>query len=341
MKAAIVREIGSVAVEDIPEPTPNDYQAVAEVLCWTTCNSTDYRVVQGNMGWNTPLPTVLGHETVGRVVAVGPKVRSYQVGDLLLRVTAVYPGTQMAGYSSALGSFTEIGLATDTDAMKADGLDTSGMVITHFLHQKVPAGMDAGDATMLINLRESYSWIRKLEVAGKSVLVIGDGPVGQGFVQSASVCGAGPVIFSGHHEARLEVGRKAGADHTVNSRRVDLFEAVRDLTAGRGVDVLVDCIGDQRLLGQALDLVRPDGKVAAYGSPKIPPTGPKPEDRRIQQIRTDEAGAHDEVLRLVEAGRIVPRIFWSDRLRYDQIGEAIRRIGSREAVGKIVMDVRS
>jgi threonine dehydrogenase-like Zn-dependent dehydrogenase len=111
------------------------------------------------------------------------------------------------------------------------------------------------------------------------------------------------------------------------------------VAGGAGVDVLVDCIGDQRLLAQCLALVKPEGKVAAYGSPKIPPTGPRPDDSRIVAIGTDEAGYHDEVLRLIAAGRIDPRNFWSDRLSYTDVGEAIHRIRTRQAVGKVVMDL--
>lgn len=337
MKAAVVREFGQVGIEEVPEPIPNDYQAVAEVLCWATCNSTDYRVVQGTMGWNTPLPLILGHETVGRVIAVGPKVRNYRVGDVLLRVTAVYPGTRMGEYGSALGSFTTIGLATDTEAMKADGLDTNGMVITHFLHQKVPTEMNPADAAMIINLREALSWVKLLGVTGKTVLVVGDGPVGLGFTQSASVRDAERVILLGHHDERLALGRKVGATDTINSRGLDFIVAVRELTAGQGVDVLIDCIGDQKVLAQALSLVRADGKVAAYGSPKIPPTGPKAEDARIVSIRTDEPGAHEEILRLIDEGRIAPGNFYSDSLRFDQIDEAISLIGERKARAKIVL----
>lgn len=339
MKAAVVREFGSVVIEDVPDPVPNDYQAVAQVLCWATCNSTDYKLVQGTMGWNTPLPFVLGHETVGRVIAVGPQVRSYRVGDVLLRVTAVYPGTTMGEYGSALGSFTDIGLATDTEAMKADGLDVSGLTITHFLHQKVPATMDPGDAAMMINLREALSWIKKLKVEGSTVLVVGDGPVGLAFVQAAAVRGAERIILSGHHANRLRLGEEIGADSVINSRVVDTVPAVMDLTNGRGVDVLVDCVGDQKALGEALTVVSADGQVAAYGVPKVPPTGPQPEDPRMVKIATDEPGAHDEVLALIAEKRINPKKFYHDRLHYSQIQQAITRIGRREVLGKVVLDL--
>jgi len=339
VKAAVVREIGSVGIEDIPEPVPNEYQAVTEVLCWATCNSTDYRAVHGTIGWNTPLPFILGHETVGRVVCVGSRVRNYQVGDILLRVTAVYPGSKMGQFSSALGSFAEVGLATDTEAMKADDLDVSDLVVTHFLHQRVPADMDPADACMIINLRESLSWVKALQVEGKSVLIIGDGPVGQGFVQTASVRGAKTVILVGHHDERLQLGRRVGAEHTINSKEIDYLAATRELTDGEGVDILVDCVGDQRTLSQALSIVKAEGKVAAYGSPKIPPTGPKPEDPRIVSIRTDEAGAHGEILKLIEEERIDPRNFYSERMDIAQIDEAIRLIGERRVLAKVVLDV--
>ena len=339
MKAAIVRVLGSVAIEDIPEPQPGPYQALAKVLCWATCNSTDYRVVQGNMGWNTSLPTLLGHETVGQVISLGAKVRHIAPGDVRLRVTAIYPGQTMAGYSSALGSFSEYGLVTDTQAMLEDGLDVSGLAITHFLHQRVPPGMDPADAAMIINLRESLSWVKRLDVAGKAVLVLGDGPVGLGFVQAALVCGANPVILVGHRAERLALGRDIGAHQAVNSTQESYRDATLDLTGGQGVDVLVDCTGDQKTLAEALNVVKPEGKVAAYGSPKIPPTGPKPEDARLVSISTDEAGTHDEVLGLIAAGNVNPRHFWSDRLHYTQIGEAIRRIATRQAVAKVVLDL--
>ena len=337
MKAAVVREIGRVEIEDVPEPTPNAYQAVAEVLCWATCNSTDLSAVKGTIPWIPPLPMILGHETVGRVVSLGPKVRSYEVGDMLLRITAVYPRETMGEFHSGLGSFTTIGLATDVEAMKADGLDTSDLVITHFLHQKVPADMAPADASMIINIREALSWVKALDVDGKNVLIIGDGPVGLGFVQMAGVRGARTVILAGHRDNRLQLGRQFGAHHTINSRHEDPLKAVRDLVGGVAVDVLIDCAGDQRVLAESLDLVKPDGRVARYAVPKLS-SGPAPTDARLMKISTDEPGAHDEVVRLIQEGRINPRDHYSDRLHFAQIGEAIDLIAEKKALMKIVLE---
>jgi L-iditol 2-dehydrogenase len=279
---------------------------------------------------------VLGHETVGRVVSLGSKVRTYEVGDNLLRITAVYPRETVGGFHSGLGSFTSIGLATDVEAMQADGLDTSGLVITHFLHQKVPADIAPADAVMIINIREALSWIKALGVDGKNVLVVGDGPVGLGFVQMASVKGAGTVTLIGGRDSRLQVGRQVGAHHTINSRQEDPLVATRAFVGGAAIDILVDCLGDRSVLAKSLTLVKPDGKVACYAVPKLS-TGPAPVDGRIVKISTDEPGAHDEVIRLIQEGRIDPGHYYSDRMSFDQISDAIDLIAQKKALTKVVL----
>jgi L-iditol 2-dehydrogenase len=337
MKAAVVREIGRVEIEEIPEPVPSPYQAVAEVLCWATCNSTDLSAVKGTIPWMPPLPMILGHETVGRVVSVGSKVRNYKEGDIRLRITAVYPRETMGEFHSGLGSFTSVGLATDVEAMKADGLDTSGLVITHFLHQAVPPDMAPADAAMIINLREALSWVKALDVEGKNVLIIGDGPVGLGFAQMAGIRGAQKVTLVGHRDSRLELGRQFGAHHTINSRQEDPLERIQEFVGSPAIDVLIDCVGDRRALAESLVLVRPDGKVAGYGVPK-PSTGPPVDDPRIVKVSTDEPGAHDEVVRLIQEGRINPRDHYTERLHFSKIGEAIDLIAKKKALMKVVLE---
>ena len=179
--------------------------------------------------------------------------------------------------------------------------------------------MDPADASIIVNLREALSWVKRLDVEGKSVLVVRDSPVGLGFIQPAQVRGANCIILVGHHSARLHLGREVGADHTVNSREADFLSAVRDLPGGQGVDVFVDCVGDQKLLAEALQVVSVQGRVAVYAVPKAPPTGPKPEDPRIVHISTDEPGAHGEVVKLIAEGSIEPKHYYSDRLHYTDI----------------------
>src|SRR5688572_18641373 len=97
MKAAIVQEPGRLVVTDIPDPVLGPYDARCEVLYGAVCTGTDLHLIDGQFPWPVRYPTVLGHESIGRVVEVGDQVRNYQVGDLITRVGWLPPpGSELA-----------------------------------------------------------------------------------------------------------------------------------------------------------------------------------------------------------------------------------------------------
>jgi len=340
MRAAVVRNIGEVVTEDVPIPKPNKYQALVKIVCGATCNSTDYRIVHGNLPWKMNYPCILGHESVGRITSLGSKVKNFEIGDLILRPTAVYPGEKLNGYYSGWGGFAEYGLVTDVKAMTANGVDKSSINPYAFLHQKVPSKMDPADAVIVINLREIMSWVDALGIsAGSSVLVIGDGPVGLTYVQCAKIHGANPVILVGHRDERLKLGQAVGADYAINSHYTNFIVEVKNAIEPEGVDFLIDCTGDQLAFNAALKVLKSNGKAVAYGTPKVPPTGPVPNDPRIVKIATNEPSAHDEIIHLILSGKINPKHFYSERLPLSKISEAIDRIGKKKALAKIIIDI--
>ncbi|MDX6644702.1 MAG: hypothetical protein QOK40_429, partial [Miltoncostaeaceae bacterium] len=77
--------------------------------------------------------------------------------------------------------------------------------------------------------------------------------------------GAAGIVLVGHHDDRLAVGARAGATHLVNARREDPLEVIRELTAGRGADAVVETISNNESLGRALESVRDGGAVAVLG----------------------------------------------------------------------------
>ncbi|HID08311.1 MAG TPA: sorbitol dehydrogenase, partial [Armatimonadetes bacterium] len=89
MKACVIESPGKVSILEVPEPTPNEYQALVKILACATCNSTDLKLIEGKM--RTSYPCILGHESVGEVLSVGAMVRSFSVGDIVTRPCAVYP----------------------------------------------------------------------------------------------------------------------------------------------------------------------------------------------------------------------------------------------------------
>src|SRR5215467_13306748 len=88
MKAAVVERADCLVVKDIPQPVPGDYDALCELLYGSICTGTDQHIIADKFIWKIKYPLILGHESIGRVVAIGRRVRHLKVGDLVTRVGA-------------------------------------------------------------------------------------------------------------------------------------------------------------------------------------------------------------------------------------------------------------
>src|SRR3989344_5943084 len=89
MKAVIVKAPGIVAVEVIPEPVVEDYDALCSVLASGICNGTDNNIVMNDPYHKVKFPAVLGHEGIGKVIAWGKKVRCLKIGDRITLISDI------------------------------------------------------------------------------------------------------------------------------------------------------------------------------------------------------------------------------------------------------------
>jgi threonine dehydrogenase-like Zn-dependent dehydrogenase len=107
--------------------------------------------------------------------------------------------------------------------------------------------------------------VKKSRLAlGESVLVLGAGPIGNLHVQLARQVGAAPIIVSDPNEERAEWARRCGADFVVSDASA-LSDVVKRATDGRGADLVIESVGSPALYEQAFDLVRPGGRILAFG----------------------------------------------------------------------------
>ena len=332
--SAVVVQNGRIEIRAIPRPEPGPYQCLARTLCAATCNATDLRFLRNSK----EKPQVLGHESVGRVVAVGAKVRNLREGDLVLRSTAVYPGMEIGGTGCALGGFSEYGLVTDVAAAEADGAPLPPAVAGYSrFQQKVAPEIDPKDATMMITLKETLSFARRAGVAaGKGFLIFGDGPVGQAFVKVASLLGAKPVVGVGHRADRLARLQALGADRVVNRKETPLAKACPERVA----DVVIDGIGDYVLINEAFPLMRPKSVYALYGISSTRQVAfdltAAPREWMLHFFRMDEAETHDEITALIRSGRLNPREFYDAVLPFQKAAEAFELVAERKA-NKVVL----
>jgi threonine dehydrogenase-like Zn-dependent dehydrogenase len=308
MKGLVVYRDGTLKVEELPKPVIGDYGALVENLSCGICNGTDFKLIHASFKGFDTYPAVLGHESVGRVVEVGKKVTSYKPGDLVLR--SILEKVEDDSFASGWGSFAEYGVIGDIAAMKADGRDDYYDI--YLAQQIVPSHIDPHQAVMLITLKEVLSGLQRFGVGkGHSVLIHGAGPVGLSMVRFAKLRGADPVVVSEPNVGRRERATKLGADVVIDPMAEDLVARAKEIEAD-GFDFVIDAVGINRLMTDSLKVVKFNGKVGVYGiaaetSAEIDWEA-APYNWAIHFVQwptfEDEAAAHDEVLGLIDAGKL-------------------------------------
>lgn len=344
MKAAIVTAPGVIEIQDIPEPEPGPYQALVKILATGFCNGTDAKIIEGHWPGVGPFPYILGHETVGRIVQLGEKVRNLDEGEVILQAHVdAYP---QLGLGSAWGGFTEYGLVTDWQALEEDGLPIANEFDK--AQQTIPGDIDPLPAVMFITYKETYSALQHFGVPrGRPVVVVGDGPVGVCLGIFARQLGGDPVIVAGHHDSRLKRAQLAGIDHVINSKKNDFDSAVRDLCP-QGVALFIDGVGSNAIVQQGLNLLQDGGRVAIYGYTdtrqatfdwSAAPMRWTMDYLVVPQLdRVVES--HDAIVELAVSGVINPTLMISDTLVLEDVDEAYRRVKDREAFKAVIVTDR-
>jgi threonine dehydrogenase-like Zn-dependent dehydrogenase len=337
MKIAAITEPGRIEIRDVPSATPKPWQALVKMDACAICNGTDTKILHGHFPGMGRYPVIPGHESTGLVVEIGRDVKRYRVGDRVLR-----PAADPEGYVSMWGGYAEYGLAGDPEAFRA--ADPDGPPDWRWsMQQIVPDGVPADEATVLITLKETYSWLKRFEITPESrVLVLGGGPVSLSCVYWAKLFGAGLVTLAARREdARLRA-KSFGADAPVDLSAEDLRAQAMDVTGGRGFDRIVDAVGASELINRVLPTLSPGGWIGVYGIADATPEGlgmisvPRGGDYQLRVFNPDEPGCHDEVTALVMSGEVDPSIFITHHLPLAEIEKGFDLVASRQAVKAVV-----
>jgi NADPH2:quinone reductase len=322
MRALVCKEFGppeKLVIEDHDDPIPRDGQVLVDIKA-AGINFPDVLMIGGNYQVKIPPPFVPGGETAGIVEAVGNGVSRYKPGD---RVIAIPPG----------GGFAE------------------KCVLAEKLCFPLPDNLSFEQgAGFTITYATSYHAFRQCTElrAGETVLVLGAaGGVGITAVEIARTLGA-RVIAAASSEEKLQFAREAGADETINYSDTPLKERVKELTGGKGVDVVYDPVGGE-LAEQAYRALAWHGRYLVIGFasgdiPKFPINIALLKEASIIGVWWGTWANHNpgdslqnmaELAAMVDKGTLNPRVTESYPLaRY---AEAFTAITERRARGKVVL----
>jgi threonine dehydrogenase-like Zn-dependent dehydrogenase len=340
MKAGVVESEGRIVVRDVPDLGLNGYSALVKIKACAICNGTDWKLLHGRLPGVSGYPFILGHESVGQVVEIGNAVERYKVGDMVLRPAAVYPDDEPDRVLSYWGGFAAYGLVFDVKAFERShpGESPRGMAASQ---QVLPQGIEPGEATMYVTLKETYNWLRRLGVpSGSSVLILGSGPVGLCYALWAKHMGASTVIACGLRDERLDVFSSMGTDFVINTTREDLQQRVMEITGGHGVDRVVEAAGRTELIARGHPLLAAGGLLGVYGIREIgdrPSAGPSGE-WGPKHFAPKEFEAHEAVIDAVAKGVIRPLDLVTHRLPLSDIDKGFALIAKKQAL-KVVIEM--
>jgi NADPH2:quinone reductase len=322
MKAVICQQFGGPEVlmtREVPDPPPPGPNEIQVRIAARGVQYVDVLMLAGKYQFRPEPPFIPGSEAAGHVVAVGPGVTGFAVGDPVMS-------------RHSLGALAELGNA------KAELCD------------KVPAGLTLAQAGVF---RGAYTTAyhallqRGRMQAGEWVLVHGAaGGIGIAAIQVAKAFGAKVIATAGSEEKR-QACLEEGADHAIDYRS-GFVDRVKELTGGRGVDIVYDPIGD-KVADESLRCLAWCGRLLILGFLGGGPTNIRSNYlliKGIDAIGVRIGGLNEAnpglavanmkaLIVLAEQGKLRPRI--SHTFRLDQAAEALQVVIDRAVIGKAVL----
>lgn len=255
MKAVVFHGIGDIRLDNVAEPEieePTD--AIVRITSAAICG-TDLHMVRGTLAGMEP-GTILGHEAVGTVEKFGPMVRNFDIGDRVVILSTIACGHCSycrAGYFAQCDNANPGGKRAGTAFFGGPGAagpfhglqaEKARVPFANMTMLKLPDEVTDDQAILISDIFPTgYFGADLAEIGdGDTVAVFGCGPVGQFVIVSAKLMNAGRIIAVDHHEDRLAMARRQGAE-CVNFDKEDPVETIVELTGGVGVDRVVDAVG--------------------------------------------------------------------------------------------------
>jgi len=260
MKQAVMTSPGVIEFREVPVPEPASGELLLRMKRIGVCGS-DIHVYHGKHAL-TPYPVVQGHEVSGVVEKIGRGVRGFKPGDRVTLQPQVYCGEC---YSCSHGAY------HICDHLLVMGFQTTGAASEFFAVPaskvlKLPPGMDLDQGAMVEPAAVAVHALgRSAGVDGKKVLVLGAGPIGNLVAQAALGFGAAQVLITDLSDFRLGIARECGIALTVNPAKNDLASEVRRHFGEDKADLILECVGAQATIAQAVSVARKGTDIIVVG----------------------------------------------------------------------------
>ena len=232
-RRVVFKEAGQVEIEEFSLKKPDANEVLIETVCTLISPGTETAFLMALPNTPKRFPMYPGYSNAGVVVSTGSKSSRLAIGDRVVSRKS----------------------------------HASHVIVDEANVFKIPDGLSFEEASFFALGSISLQAVRKAHIEiGESVLVLGQGLIGNLALQLAKLSGGMPLIAVDMFDYRLKISKRCGADYVFNPRKVDLTEEVMDVTDGKGADVVIEATGNPEAIPTTLKLAGRCGRVILLGS---------------------------------------------------------------------------
>ena len=343
MQAMVLTGIRKMEALELPMPVIKEATDVLiKMKAVGVCGSDVHYYTQGKIGSQiVQYPFPVGHEGAGEVIAVGPAVTGVKPGDRI----AIEPAMPCwecdqckAGRPHTCRKLRFLGCPG-----QADGCLTEYIVMPEKSCFRIAGNLTYTEAAISEPLAIGlYAVNQSIPMKGATIGILGFGPIGMSVLLSARAKGAGKIFVTDLVDERLQIARECGAVWTGNAAKSDVVSGVKEKEPLL-LDVVFECCGKQEAIDQAVELLKPGGKLMVIGIPEFdrwsfPVDQMRHKEICVQNVRRQNHSL-EETLELMRTKKIDVGRMPTHRFPFSRTQEAFDLVtGYRDGVMKAMVD---
>ena len=343
MKSMKLTGIRQMEMKEVPTPSVlKAHEVLIRMKRLGVCGSDIHYYTTGRIGSQVvEYPFAVGHEGAGRVEKVGSGVTRVQPGDRIA-IEPAMPGWEcdqcFAGRPHTCRNLKFLGCPG-----QAEGSLSEFIVMPESSCFPIPDQMTYDEAAISEPLAIGLYAVRQsVPMAGAAVGILGFGPIGMSVLLPARALGARSIYVTDKINERLTIAKKSGADLTANPMEDEVVDTfVR--TEPALLDVVFECCGQQEALDQAIQLLKPGGKLMIIGIPEFDRWSFEADTARRKEVTIQHVRRQNEALQpaldMLAEGTIQVAGMATHRYSFESAGEAFELVaGYRDGVMKAMID---
>lgn len=344
MKTALLTGIRQIQVTEVPEPSiVNDHEVKIRVHVVGLCGSDIHYYVNGRIGSQmVRYPFPAGHECAGEVVEVGNAVTRVKPDDRI----AVEPAMSCFDCDQCLNGrpHTCRHLRFLGCPGQAGGCLAEYIVMPEASCFPIPQKMTMDEAALSEPLAIGmYAVKQSVPMQNTAIGILGFGPIGMSVMLPALSRGASTVYVTDKISERLQRAERLGASWSGDPQKQDVVGAILELEP-KGLDVVFECCGQQEAMDQAVDLLRPGGKIMIIGIPEAGRWSFSVDKLRHKEITINNVRRQNhtlqETLEAIETSLVDVQPMVTHRFSLDQIKDAFDLVAAYgDGVMKAMIDM--